>query len=183
MIPRCRDESQLKGLDEFIDWAIQTNGRIHLSMAEIGCYIGESTERFLMRPEIDTIICVDIWSDKFYKRHHDYAEDDLKGTNSIESKFDDLLLRYPGRIKKIKDTSVNAAKTVKDLSLDIIYIDAAHDYNSVLEDKNAWFKKTRIGGVFGGHDYIGYIGVYNAVNESFGKPERVFFDSSWAIKV
>jgi FkbM family methyltransferase len=58
-------------------------------------------------------------------------------------------------------------------SLDFVYLDARHDYASVLEDLEAWFDKVRPGGVLSGHDYIdgdfaaGVFGVKSAVNEFF----------------
>ena len=39
------------------------------------------------------------------------------------------------------------------------------------------------GGVIGGHDYTNehehLVGVYKAVNEMFGAPDKVFKDNSW----
>lgn len=49
--------------------------------------------------------------------------------------------------------SSESAKRVKDESIDLVYIDATHKYESVLADINAWYPKIRQGGVISGHDY------------------------------
>ncbi len=60
-------------------------------------------------------------------------------------------------------------------SMDFVYIDARHDYESVLEDLNAWFDKVKPGGIFAGHDYVdgmlaqGDFGVKSAVDEFFAE--------------
>mgnify|MGYP003327644338 CR=1 FL=1 len=37
---------------------------------------------------------------------------------------------------------------------DFIYIDAAHDYDSVKEDLTNWYPKLKINGIIAGHDYV-----------------------------
>ena len=67
--------------------------------------------------------------------------------------------------------SVDASKIVQDESLDFVFIDAAHDYKSVVLDIKCWFPKVRKGGLVSGHDYggrrnkLGYFGVNKAVDE------------------
>ena len=59
--------------------------------------------------------------------------------------------------------------------MDFVYIDARHDYESVLEDLNAWFHKVKPGGILAGHDYAdgmlpqGDFGVKSAVDEFFAE--------------
>ena len=38
-------------------------------------------------------------------------------------------------------------------NLDFVYIDANHDYKFITEDMRNFWKKVRIGGIMGGHDY------------------------------
>jgi predicted O-methyltransferase YrrM len=69
----------------------------------------------------------------------------------------------------IKKDSLEAARQFPDGSLDFVFIDASHDYESVKADINAWTKKVRRGGIVAGHDYYtfrsGNDSVVRAVNE------------------
>jgi predicted O-methyltransferase YrrM len=52
-------------------------------------------------------------------------------------------------------------------SIDFLYIDAAHDYNSIKDDINNWHPKVKKHGIIAGHDYSkAWPGVVKAVNES-----------------
>lgn len=63
----------------------------------------------------------------------------------------------------------------------MIFIDARHDYKSVLNVINLWLPKVKVGGTLSGHDYsINYFGVIKAVNESIGYDNiLVKSDSTW----
>jgi len=50
--------------------------------------------------------------------------------------------------------------------LDLVYIDANHDYDNVKRDIACWYPKVRKGGIMCGHDYR-INGVYTAVKEVF----------------
>lgn len=52
-----------------------------------------------------------------------------------------------------RTTSVGAAQTFDDGSLDMVYIDADHKWWSVLQDIAAWWPKLRTGGTMMGHDF------------------------------
>ena len=66
-----------------------------------------------------------------------------------------------------------AAPRIPRHSLDFVYIDARHDFDSVLEDLDAWYDKVRPGGIIAGHDYLdgnlpaGDFGVKSAVDAYF----------------
>ena len=79
-------------------------------------------------------------------------------------------------------SSKEASETIDDGSIDIIYIDASHDYESAKEDIELWFPKVKKGGMLVGHDYkIEYFGVVKAVNEKF-KHFIVYNDWVWGVK-
>ena len=65
----------------------------------------------------------------------------------------------------IRETSESASKIVPD-ELDLVYIDAIHEYEYVIQDIELWYKKVKIGGVLCGHDFY-YDGVRKAVIEKF----------------
>jgi predicted O-methyltransferase YrrM len=82
-------------------------------------------------------------------------------------------------INPIKSLSWDGAKYYKDNSLDFIFIDAAHDYDSVKKDINAWFPKLKHGGVIAGHDYTWCEDVQKAVNEFFAGKNIYESEGCW----
>jgi hypothetical protein len=63
--------------------------------------------------------------------------------------------------------SVEASKLYENESLDFVFIDGAHDYQSVKEDIEHWFPKVKRGGYIAGDDY-NWETVKLAVIEFFG---------------
>lgn len=74
----------------------------------------------------------------------------------------------------IKEKTIDAAKFIPDKSLDICFIDAAHDYLNVKQDIETYLPKMKDGGIICGHDYdsdFSHRGVVLAVNEAFSDIE------------
>ena len=59
-----------------------------------------------------------------------------------------------GKYKLLRMTFDEAYDLFKDESLDFIYIDANHTYESAKEDIQLWYPKIKVGGMISGHDYI-----------------------------
>lgn len=79
--------------------------------------------------------------------------------------------------------SVDAAKLYADRSLDFVFIDADHSYESIMADIAAWHRKVKGGGVIGGHDFVPYYsGVIRAVREVFGHRPAIV-GTSWVVTV
>jgi hypothetical protein len=79
--------------------------------------------------------------------------------------------------------SVNVGTSVEisevwGIKLDGVYIDASHDYKSVLEDIDSWYKHLKIGGIMGGHDY-NFTTVRRAVQDRFTEVNAV--GNSWLV--
>lgn len=53
----------------------------------------------------------------------------------------------------ITGNSVEVADSFKDESLDFVFIDGDHAYESIKEDILAWMPKIKNGGILAGHDY------------------------------
>lgn len=67
---------------------------------------------------------------------------------------------------------------------DVIYIDGAHDYQSVVNDIKNSLKILKEGGVLSGHDFYEETGVPKAVKDFFNEEDlEIFSDSTWAIRV
>lgn len=130
---------------------------------EIGSFTGESSNIFSLDDRIKSIVNVDVW-----KRER------------VESCYD---LNRTAKMKKMKMTSLQAASLFEDKSIDVVYIDAGHDYENVKQDINLWLPKTKR--YIGGHDYNkkGWPDVIKAVDERFGKPHYIFDDCSWLMDI
>jgi predicted O-methyltransferase YrrM len=95
-----------------------------------------------------------------------------------QKKFKGLYDTFINNIEPVKDVvlpvrgiSWECADQYPDESIQFVFIDAAHDYQSVKKDLNAWWSKVAIGGTFAGHDYAWCNDVKRAVNEFF--PEGI----------
>ena len=81
----------------------------------------------------------------------------------------------------IRKSSFDAVNDFEDESIDIVFIDANHSYESVKNDIDLWLPKVKTGGVLSGHDYsISFFGVIQAVNEKMGTDNIVVkSDATW----
>ncbi len=135
-----------------------------LTIAEIGVYQGRGT----------ALICVNLINKGIEFEYHaiDHFNGSLEHDNNIdyESITRNNLKPLEGLINIHKNDSIKQSTLFPDHYFDIVYIDASHDYESVKEDIHAWLPKVKPGGYICGDDYCtSWDGVYNAVNEIFGK--------------
>ena len=101
--------------------------------------------------------------------------------------FEDLYLKVLKKTTKfnnveiIRTTSEQAVANFEDESIDIVFIDARHDYHSCKNDILMWLPKVKRGGVLSGHDYsLAFFGVVEAVNEIIGYDNvSIKSDSTW----
>jgi len=129
----------------------------HKRGAEIGVCRAEYSELLLKyNPELE-LLCVDPWT-----RCPGYRRTYTQAINFQQAS--DVLSKYPNA-KIMRMLGTEAAKEVPDNSLDFVYIDALHDFDSVMLDIIDWAPKVRPGGIVSGHDYIGHqdFGVIPAV--------------------
>jgi len=89
------------------------------------------------------------------------------------------LKKFRDRFEILRIKSPEASLAFEDESLDFVYLDARHDYRSVMADLKAWYPKVKIGGILAGHDYKNscvrknLVEVKRAVDTFFcTKPER-----------
>lgn len=112
--------------------------------------------------------CVDTWAfvptqkDLTFDLYGDLYTTFLKNINPVKE-----------YVTPVRAVSWEAANYYADKSLDFVFIDAAHDYESVSKDIAAWYPKIKDGGALGGHDYNPHAGVFNAVNDFFKDKHEV----------
>ena len=134
-----------------------------------------------MPPDLN-MIAVDMWkpvdnvSDKGPKGLFGYP---LMPHARNEKSVRDGAVKYGSRIQILKMESTLAATTIKDNSLDFVFIDACHAQMEVEKDINAWLSKVKTGGVLMGHD-IHYPSVSAAVLNMLGKYRRLQ-DNCWCV--
>jgi beta-1,4-mannosyl-glycoprotein beta-1,4-N-acetylglucosaminyltransferase len=146
------------------------NGPAHF--VEIGSFKGRSSS--FMAVEIanskKNIIfdCIDTWEGSpEHQAGAENADNDVIN-NTLYNTFIENMKPVEGYYNAKRMTSVEAAKTYDDNSLDFVFIDADHSYESVKEDIIAWYPKIKPGGIISGHDYHMWApGVMKTTNELF----------------
>lgn len=71
-------------------------------------------------------------------------------------------------VHPLRMASVEAAKRFDDGSVDFLFLDGGHDYDSVRDDLTAWLPKLKANAVLAGDDY-NWTGVKKAIFERFGE--------------
>ena len=114
-----------------------------------------------------------------YTEYHGYPKERIerKRVEAIER------LRKYSNYTLVRLKSTEAVKHFADGSLDFVFIDGAHDYESVKEDIKTWYPKVRKGGILSGHDYYqgksGGMGVIQAVDEFIAEHKLELQTTEW----
>tara|TARA_B100000287_G_C20565924_1_gene754492 strand:- start:80 stop:658 length:579 start_codon:yes stop_codon:yes gene_type:complete len=148
-------------------------------MIEIGSYMGESTFLFA---------CSNIFSNIETIEPHD-GEEEFNNIfdydwDFVKKEFE-TNIRFFDNIKHHKDYSYNVVDKFNNRNYDFVYVDGNHDYFSVERDLLSYSSKVKIGGFIGGHDYLPseWPEVVRAIHNVVGKPDHVYWDSSWIKKI
>lgn len=140
----------------------QLKGRSELIGAEVGVYEGINAGYCLKELDIKCMFLIDP-----YMAYKNYAPKTLglkTNLDRAEKVAHAALGDYGHKIKWIKKKSAEAAEAFIDGSLDFVYIDGNHSYDSVREDIGLYYPKLKEGGLLAGHDYD-YLDVKKAVDE------------------
>src|SRR5215218_5689654 len=119
------------------------------------------------------LISVDPWQEDAAEAYVDIANVEQRVHDGFYQDTVRRLTPFGARSTIWRTTSTEASRLIPHHSLDFAYLDARHDYDSVIEDLEAWFDKVRPGGILAGHDYLdghfpaGVFGVRSAVDSFF----------------
>lgn len=141
----------ISNVENRTDLAIYFNELGFKKGAEVGVHEGLYSEVLCQNIPYLDLTCVDIWPDE----------------NIFQIAKEKLA---PFKAKLIRKASLNAVNMISNRSLDFVFIDADHNYESVKDDLENWSKKVKRRGIVAGHDYYvfhnsGNKGVIKAVNE------------------
>jgi len=141
------------------------------TVVEVGCKEGRTTGFLLAQcPDIH-VVAIDPW--RAFPAHKGRAGGETYGKwdfAKIEAEFWANVGEHRDRLTFFRNTSLDAAAIAETQGLepDLVFIDAAHDYENVVADIGAWWPKVRPGGVLAGHDYQHkFPSVMRAVADSF----------------
>lgn len=163
---RILNPKMISGLINLCDDIRTYTSNKPLAMIEVGCYIGESTNIFLNNLNLERISCIDPW-----EANDKYHVDDISTAYKL---FKAQFEKHP-KVVICKGYSIEYVSYSQ-----VVYIDASHKYSDVKEDIEHWKIHASI---ICGHDYEdkGKFGVKQAVDEIFGKPDKVYEDTSWIV--
>ena len=133
--------------------------------AEIGVLGGRHSRLMLQNVKDLKLICIDPW-----------VAFNRMPANKIEKLYQRCLKRLEGYdVEYMRMTSMEAVKKIPDRSLDFVYIDGLHEFDSIMMDLIHWADKVRPGGIIAGHDYFAnyQMGVMEAVN-AYTRSHNIF---------
>ncbi len=124
-------------------------------IVEVGCWKGKSVA-YLAVEIINSnkkikIDAVDTWDGTLNEEYH--QQDTYVRDNKLYDLFLSNIEPVKNVVNPIRMDSVSAAELYEDESLDVVFIDAAHDYENVRNDVLAWYPKVKPNGYIAGHDY------------------------------
>lgn len=170
------------------------------TFVEVGCKEGRTTGHILKNVPDSRVIAIDPWIANPAPKNGDPTREDYEKWDfaKIEAEFwgnvgdakgiemlrmtseQAIDLLNNGRLPNGRDDLVTPRP---DEQFDLIFIDALHDYESVMQDIALWWPKVRVGGCLSGHDFSHqWPGVERAVADSFNLMQvGVASDSVWFI--
>jgi hypothetical protein len=127
----------------------------HGTVAEVGVASGSFSKHILDIAQPDRLLLIDIW--KPGRRAHGRSRvgaapvgvDDIE---KVRTTFAAEIARR--RVELLRGISWEMLATLDDGVLDWVYLDAAHDFDSITHDLAAVLPKLRPGGIIAGHDYV-----------------------------
>lgn len=138
------------------------------TIVEVGSWQGQSIiwlcQRLQDLGKKATVHCIDTWrGDENEPTHQAIVR--ANGGSMLDKFLRNIdAADVSHMIRVTAGDSAESAAEFEDASADFVFIDAAHDYESVRKDVAAWYPKLKPGGIWAGHDYPWHE-VERAVNE------------------
>lgn len=138
---------------------------------ELGSWTGKSAAycvvELLKQNKFGKFYCVDTWEGSI---------EHVSNQHVVEKNLKDIFVEntkpISDKIVMKQKLSWESAKDFSDNSIDVCYVDAAHDYHSVKKDLEAWWPKVKIDGWFVGDDFTkSFPGCVKAVREFFSEKD------------
>jgi len=131
--------------------------------AEVGSHTGTTTKHILFHCNDLHLYAVDLWGP---------VPDEVGGGTQYKSydfkknkkRFNEAVGPFLDRVTVLRGLSWEMAEEVEDGTLDFVFLDADHEYESVVKDIRAWTPKLKSGGMLCGHD-SNYEGEKKAIDE------------------
>jgi len=131
------------------------NFLIHLNLINKGVEVGTfkgGYSRNIVSNWPGKLYMVDVWRPLSIEEYEDSSnhKDHINAYSETMSEISG----YEDRAFMLRMKSIYACELFEDNSLDFVYIDANHTYDSVKEDIKYWYPKVKPGGLLLGHDYL-----------------------------
>ena len=92
------------------------------------------------------LFCIDTWMGS-----EEHVNEQCVQSNTLYDEFLSNTQSFKDIVRPVRLPSVKASENFEDDSCDFIFIDAAHDYENVVADIDAWLPKLKANGVLAGH--------------------------------
>jgi predicted O-methyltransferase YrrM len=150
-------------------------------VVEVGVWKGRSISTILdiCRTNRNRLVAVDTWKPDLGDPGYQEA-----ATRDILAIFREnlRLLGHTRTVEILQAASPHTRDHFSDRSIDLVFLDADHAYESVRRDIEAWLPKVARHGVLCGHDYTTRPGVRRAVEEIFGLCIALPGGSIWSVR-
>lgn len=117
--------------------------------AEIGVCDGDFSEVLAKNNPQMKLFSIDPWQP--LPEYHDYRSKEIFKQMFVNAT---LKLEKYTNCEMVQKLSAEAVNDFKDESLDMVYIDANHRLEFVINDISVWLPKIKNGGIIAGHDYL-----------------------------
>ena len=143
---------------------------------EVGVFFGRSLAVMGTKRSDLYLIAVDPWMDGTSQGYDGPAEfsDVVAKYGSLWDSFRSLMTAHAPdvleRTQIVREVSAIGMKLIPDASVDMVFLDGAHDAQSVANDIREASRILKSGGILSGHDFCGDNGVMEAVRALLGEP-------------